>query len=86
MMATSDTLPTFHGTAVRIDYAAGVRKPRVLDAEIRGLVLRQEQNGISEDGLIALIEARVAQQDGLVASLVSRTDDAIELVVTEAEP
>ena len=85
-MATSDTVPTFHGTKVRIDYGAGVRGARVLEAEIRGLVLRQEQNGISHEGLIALIEARVARQDGLVAVLVSRSDDAIELAVTEASP
>jgi hypothetical protein len=82
---TFDPVPTFHGTEVRIEYAPSVRKAQVLDAEFRGLVRRQERNGISEDGLVGLIQGRVAQQDGHIARVVRRTEHAIVLEVTRQQ-
>lgn len=74
--------PLFHGKEVRIDFSAGVRNPRIIAAQLYGLVLRMEDTGAGEDELLIRIHERVAEHDGLVARLVSRTDDAIEFSVT----
>jgi hypothetical protein len=59
------TVPLFHGKAVLIDYSPGVRNPRILRAQIRGLVRRLEDAHATEDELIVGIHERIAEHDGL---------------------
>lgn len=77
--------PVFHSKPVLIDYAAGVRDPRVIDARIRGLVMRLEYAGVSEDELVIRILEQVTETAGgrHVAEVTSRTAEAIEISVTQ---
>lgn len=81
-MAPDGPHPLFHGKQVRIDFSPFVRNPRIIAAQVYGLVLRMEDTGASEDELLIRIHERIAEHEGLVARLVSKTDEAIDFTVT----
>jgi hypothetical protein len=73
--------PLFQGKAVVVAYGATVRDPRIVAAQLHGLVTGLDHAGVSEDELILGIRGWIAGHDGLVARLVSRTAAAIEFSV-----
>ena len=74
--------PIFRGKSIAVDYSLGVRNPRILHAQIHGLVRRMEDGWAKEDELLLRIHELVAEHDGLVARLVSRTPETIQFAIT----